>query len=208
MVRQDCTEAKPEIACHNKCLNVVQLGAHRSVGQGHIGQSVRGTSISRSGAHRSVGQVHIGQSVRGTSISRSGAHRSVGQGRIDQSVRGTSVSWSGAHRSVGQGRIDQSVRGTSVSQSGVHRSDGQGRIGQSVRDASISRSGEHCPRDASSKGRIVQGTEHPRLFVWGYIGHGHIGIASLHQTGLFQFFLFLSPSLFLSWTVSSQRTLP
>ncbi len=44
------------------------------------------------------------------------------------------------------------------------------------------RSGMAFPKDASSKGhfdhkgRIVQGTEHQRLFVWRHIGRGHFVI--------------------------------
>ncbi len=39
-------------------------------------------------------------------------------------------------------------------------------------------SGTTCPRAASSQGRIVQGTERPRLFVRGHIVRRHIVLAS------------------------------
>jgi hypothetical protein len=38
--------------------------------------------------------------------------------------------------------------------------------------------GTQYPRAASSKGRIVQGTERSRLFVWGHIVGGHTVLAS------------------------------
>jgi hypothetical protein len=38
--------------------------------------------------------------------------------------------------------------------------------------------GLHQLREALSKRRIVQGTERPRLFVWGHIVRGHIVLAS------------------------------
>jgi hypothetical protein len=61
----------------------------------------------------------------------------------------------------------------------------------------VAKGGDRSVRDASyPNGRIVQGTEHPRLFVRGHVGRGNIVKAYHHQRTDFLFCVVLyDPSL-------------